>query len=80
MSAEPDFVTIDDVIDIHAQQLERYGGSPGVRDHKLLESAVMTPQASFGGEYVHGDLFSMAATYAFLAFNGFEIVDPDGEL
>jgi death-on-curing protein len=31
----------------------------------LLESAVMTPQASFGGEYLHSDLFEMAAAYAF---------------
>lgn len=65
MIVEPDFITVDDVMDIHTQQLERYGGSPGVRDPKLLESAVMTPQASFGGRYVHEDLFSMAAAYAF---------------
>lgn len=65
MNSEPDFVTFDDVIEIHAQQLERYGGSPGIRDPKLLESAVMTPQLSFGGKYVHEDLFKMAAAYAF---------------
>lgn len=31
----------------------------------LLESAVMMPQTSFGGEYLHQDLFEMAAAYAF---------------
>ena len=31
----------------------------------LLESAVQQPQAGFGGEYLHADLFEMAAAYAF---------------
>jgi death on curing protein len=65
MPLSPDFLTVEDVLDLHAVQLERYGGSAGIRDLGLLESAVMTPQASFGGEYVHADLFQMAAAYAF---------------
>lgn len=31
------------------------------KEQSILESAVMTPQASFGGEYLHADLFEMAA-------------------
>lgn len=62
---EPEFLTLEDVFLIHEEQLEAYGGIQGIRDKGLLESAVMMPQASFGGEYLHQDLFEMAAAYAF---------------
>ena len=62
---EPEFLTLADVLTIHDEQLEAYGGIAGIRDEGLLESAVMTAQASFGGEYLHADLFEMAAAYAF---------------
>jgi len=62
---EPEFLTLDDVLLIHDEQLEAYGGIQGIRDKGLLESAVMMPQASFGGEYLHQNLFEMAAAYAF---------------
>lgn len=62
---EPEFLTLDDVLMIHDEQLEAYGGIQGIRDKGLLESAVMMPQASFGGEYLHQNLFEMAAAYAF---------------
>jgi death-on-curing protein len=62
---EPFFLYVDDVLSLHADQLERYGGLPGVRDAGALEAAVETPRATFGGEYLHSDLFSMAAAYAF---------------
>jgi death-on-curing protein len=45
--------------------LERYGGLPGVRDAGALEAAVEMARATYDGEYLHGDLFSMAAAYAF---------------
>lgn len=62
---EPEFLSLEDVLLIHDEQLEAYGGICGIRDKGLLESAVMTAQASFGGEYLHQDLFEMSAAYAF---------------
>ena len=59
------FLSLDDVLELHEMQLESYGGATGIRDQGLLESAVMMPQASFGGEFVHKDIFVMAAAYAF---------------
>jgi death on curing protein len=53
------------ILAFHQDQLEKYGGKPGVRDEKLLESALAQPQTSFGGEYAHEDLFQMAAAYGF---------------
>jgi death-on-curing protein len=48
---------------IHSDQVDRYGGGHGVRDLGLLESAVAQPQATFGGDYLHRDVFEMAAAY-----------------
>jgi len=59
------FLSLEDVLELHEMQLESYGGATGIRDLGLLESAVMMPQASFGGEYVHKNVFEMAAAYAF---------------
>ena len=63
--AEFRFLTLEDVIELHEMQLAAYGGAAGIRDHGLLESAVMMPQASFGGEFVHNSIYEMAAAYAF---------------
>lgn len=62
---EPVFLSLADVLSLHADQLELYGGSAGVRDAGALDAAVEMPRASFDGQYLHSDLFSMAAAYAF---------------
>ena len=62
---DPFFLTVEEVIGLHGDQIEEFGGIHGIRDEGLIESAVMTPQASFGGEYLHSDLFEMGAAYAF---------------
>jgi death-on-curing protein len=63
--SEPVFLDVEDVLLIHEEQLPRYGGSSGIRDRGLLESAVAMPRASAGGAFAHQDLFAMAAAYAF---------------
>lgn len=62
---EPLFLTLDEVVRIHVDMIERYGGGQGLRDPGLLESAVSMARSSFGGHYLHEDLFSMAAAYLF---------------
>lgn len=62
---EPAFLTLAEVLAIHQDQIERYGGTHGVRDMGLLESAVAMPQATFGGTYLHDSLFEKAAAYAY---------------
>lgn len=61
MSAEPDFLSVEDVTQIHGEQIAAYGGAAGVRDQPLLESTVAMPQASFGEVYLHQGLAHMAA-------------------
>lgn len=60
-----EFLGLDDVLEIHRDQIERYGGSLGIRDMGLLQSAVAMPAAGFGDHYLHKDLFEMAAAYLF---------------
>jgi death-on-curing protein len=62
---EPVFLTLDEVLEIHTQQIELYGGSHGLRDPGALESAVAMPQSTFGGEYLHASIHMMAAAYLF---------------
>ncbi|RLA61514.1 MAG: type II toxin-antitoxin system death-on-curing family toxin [Epsilonproteobacteria bacterium] len=59
------FLTLGEVMLIHQNQINLYGGSLGVRDHGLLEAALAQPEASFGGEYLHPDIYSKAAAYLY---------------
>lgn len=60
-----EFLGIEDVMHIHRNQIERYGGGLGVRDPGALESALAQPQATFSGKHLHADLFEMAAAYMY---------------
>lgn len=55
------FITIDQVLFIHDQMVKRFGGSFGIRDMGLIESAVARPQASFGGKYLYKSIFDQTA-------------------
>ena len=66
----PKFLSVDDVLRLHADQIDSFGGSQGVRDEGLLESALAQPQASFGGELLHPTIQDQAAAYFYhLAMN-----------
>lgn len=65
MTLAPTHLTVAAVKAIHGEVLAAHGGSPGIRDEALLESAVAAPQATFGGEPIMGDLIEVAAAYLF---------------
>ena len=69
------FLSVENVRRIHADTIAHEGGSAGVRDLGLLESAVAMPQASFGGEYLHESLPSMAAAYLYHLCQNHPFVD-----
>ena len=71
----PVFLSLDEVIEIHWDMIERYGGSTGLRDMGLLQSAVAMPQAGFGSEFLHADLFEMAAAYLFHIVQNHPFID-----
>ena len=60
-----DFLDVEDVLSLHADQVALYGGDHGVRDMGLVDSALAQPRATFGGEFLYKDLFEMAAAYLF---------------
>ena len=59
----PLFLTLDEVLSLHAEQIRLFGGSSGIRDLGLLESAMGTVEATFDGAFLHETLFAMAAAY-----------------
>lgn len=60
---EPIFLSRDQVLELHRESLRRHGGLDGLREPGFLDSALMQPEAAFF--YGHGDLFAIAAAYAF---------------
>jgi death-on-curing protein len=72
---EPCFLTLAEILEIHRNQIELYGGELGIRDIHLLQSALAQPEASFGGEWLHADLFEMASAYAFHICQNHPFVD-----
>jgi death on curing protein len=71
----PAFLTTDEILAIHADQIARYGGAGELRDVALLESALAMPQASFDGELLHPTLEEMAAAYLFHLVKNHPFVD-----
>ncbi len=63
--SDPEFLTLDDILALHADRIEKHGGSLGVRDIAGLQSALGTPGATFGGKHLHPTIAEMAAAYWF---------------
>ena len=70
-----EFLTLDEVLSLHADQIARYGGSTLVRDVRLLEPALAMPAATFGGELLHPTLAEQAAAYVFHLVKNHPFVD-----
>ena len=71
----PEFLSLDEILAIHRDQISRYGGAEGVRDWGLLQSAIAMPTASFAGRLLHADLYEMAAAYLFHLVQNHPFVD-----
>ena len=72
---DPAFLMLDEVLALHADQIRHYGGAVGLRDLPLLQSAIATPETSYGGEHLHGSVFEMAAAYLFHLETNHPVVD-----
>lgn len=55
------YLSLDQLLEIHQRQVERFGGSAGIRDQGALEAAISRPQATFGGEDLYPDPAAKAA-------------------
>lgn len=78
MTATPEncfHLTVEIVREVHAEAIAQFGGSDGVREMALLESAVAAPQASFGGRSPYQDLAEVAAAYLFYLCQNHPFID-----
>ena len=78
MSATPDdcfHLTVEIVLEIHAEAIAGFGGATGIREPALLESAVAAPQASWAGESPYADIIEIAAAYLFYLCQNHPFVD-----
>lgn len=69
------FLTIEQVLRLHALAIEDQGGDDSLRDRGLLDSALAMPRQQFGGAYLHPDIPAMAAAYAFHICKNHPFVD-----
>jgi death-on-curing protein len=60
---EPIWLDVDEIIDMHTEQLAMFGGPEGIRDRGALESAIARPVNKW--HYGETDMASLAAAYAF---------------
>lgn len=70
-----EFIPIDIILFFHQQLIQIYGGSPELRDKKLLDSALEQPKVTFDGEYLHDTLMNMTAAYGYHLCNNHPFID-----
>jgi death on curing protein len=72
---DPVFLSLVEVLEIKQDQVARYGGASGIRDIELLKSALGMPSATYGGQFLHTDIFEIAAAYLFHLVKNHPFVD-----
>lgn len=55
------YLSLAQIVELHARQIHRFGGATGLRDRGALEAAVARPAMTFGGEDLYPDLPAKAA-------------------
>ena len=83
------YLTLEQILLIHEFQIETYGGSHGLRDMTLLESAVFRPQTTFGGidslllnhPFIDGNKrTAIASALIFLELNNYSFISLQNEI
>lgn len=70
-----EFLTLDDVLALHAGSIQSFGGDAGIKDLGLLESALGMPQSTFDGQDLHETLAEKAAAYLYHIVKNHPFVD-----
>ena len=69
------YITLNEILFLHQQLIEQFGGSEGVHDLNALESALAQPRMSFGGEDLYPHLAKKAAALGFSLIKNHAFVD-----
>lgn len=68
-------LTVEEIIELHDKLIDRTGGSQGLRDHSLLESAVYSAMSGFGGSEAYPTVEEKAARLMFALTNNHAFID-----
>ncbi len=71
----PKFLSVEEVLKLHQDQIDSFGGTPGVRDRRLLEAALTQPQIRLGGKLLHPRIYEQAAAYLYHLAMSYPFVD-----
>ena len=69
------FLTTEQVLEIHREMMDRYGGEGAIRNLGLIDSAVAMARQTFGGKYLHPSIPAMAAAYLYHLCSNHGFVD-----
>jgi len=69
------YLSIQEVIEIHDQIIDIYGGSFGLRDLGLLASAIEMPKSKFDNKFLHPTIFDKASAYLYHICNNHPFID-----
>ena len=69
------FLTLIEVLELHRKVIKQSGGAFGIRDIGLLESAIVQPRMTFGGEDLYPSLLEKAAALGFSIIMNHPFVD-----
>ncbi|TGK14802.1 type II toxin-antitoxin system death-on-curing family toxin [Leptospira kmetyi] len=69
------YLSYEEILYIHKNQIEEYGGSYGIRDKNLLESAIAQPQSGFDNQEFHVGITQKAAAYLFYLCKNHAFID-----
>lgn len=72
---EPAFLTLEEVLALHQEQIELFGGDFGVLNLDSVDSAISQPKVTFEGVFLHSDIFAMAAVYLYHLVTNHGFVD-----
>lgn len=75
MSAGSRFLQVDEILRLHAQLVERFGGAAGILSQGALESAIAQPRMTAFGQLLHPGLLEQAAAYLFHLVQGHPFQD-----
>ena len=69
------FLTLIEVLELHRRVIKQSGGTSGIRDLGLLESAIAQPQMTFGGEELYPSLIEKSVALGFSMIMNHPFVD-----
>ena len=69
------FLTLTEILELHRRVIEQSGGSSGIRDLGMLESALAQPRMAFGGQDLYPTIIEKTSALGFSLINNHPFID-----